>query len=53
MNERTTEVLEQYELEVQSKRRGRGAWICETSQGLKLLRDIRGPSNVLNLKNKS
>ena len=42
MNERTTEVLEQYELEVQSKRRGRGAWICETSQGLKLLREYKG-----------
>ena len=42
MNERTTEVLEQYELEVQSKRRGRGAWICETSQGLNLLRESKG-----------
>jgi len=42
VNERTTEVLEQYELEVQSKRRGRGAWICETSQGLKLLREYKG-----------
>ena len=41
-DERTTEVLEQYELEVQSKRRGRGAWICETSQGLKLLREYKG-----------
>lgn len=35
-------MLEQYELEVQSKRRGRGAWICETSQGLKLLREYKG-----------
>ena len=27
---------------MQSKRRGRGAWICETSQGLKLLREYKG-----------
>lgn len=42
MNDRNTEVLEQYELEVSSVRRGRGAWICETDRGLKLLREYKG-----------
>lgn len=42
MNDRNIEVLNQYELEPISFRRGRGAWICETEQGLKLLREYRG-----------
>lgn len=42
MNEKYTEVLEQYELELFSARRGRGAWICETDQGLKLVREYKG-----------
>ena len=42
MNEKYTEVLVQYELELVSARRGRGAWICETNQGLKLVREYKG-----------
>lgn len=42
MNDRNTEVLEQYELKVEAFRRGRGAWVCETDQGLKLLREYKG-----------
>ena len=42
MNERYQEVLEQYEVETLSVRKGRGAWICETDKGLKLLREYRG-----------
>ncbi|RGY99277.1 spore coat protein CotS [Clostridium sp. AM58-1XD] len=42
MNEKYTEVLEQYDLELISARRGRGAWICETNQGLKLVREYKG-----------
>ena len=42
MNERNTEVLEKYDLEVQALRRGRGAWLCETDQGVKLLREYKG-----------
>lgn len=42
MNERHMEALEQYGLEIFSVRRGRGAWLCETDQGLKLLREYRG-----------
>lgn len=42
MNERYIEVLQQYELEVLSVRRGRGAWICETDKGIKLLKEYQG-----------
>lgn len=42
MNDRALKVLEQYDLEVFSTRRGRGSYICETSQGLKALCDFEG-----------
>lgn len=47
MNERTLEVLEQYDLEIRAFRRGRGAWLCETEQGLKLLREYKGTNKRL------
>lgn len=40
--EKYTEVLSQYELEILDVRRGRGAWLCETNRGLKLLREYKG-----------
>lgn len=42
MNEKHIEVLQQYELENRNVRRGRGAWICETDHGFKLLREYKG-----------
>lgn len=42
MNDRNTEVLNRYELEVNGIRRGRGAWLCETNQGLMLLKEYKG-----------
>lgn len=42
MNDRGLKVLEQYELEIVSTRRGRGSYICETDQGLKQLCDFEG-----------
>ncbi len=42
MNDSYLEVLEQYEGENLSVRRGRGAWICERSDGVKLLKEYRG-----------
>ncbi|MEY8337760.1 CotS family spore coat protein [Lachnospiraceae bacterium 62-35] len=42
MNEKYMEVLEQYELELISARRGRGSWICETDHGLKLVKEYKG-----------
>ena len=47
MNERNTEVLEQYDLEIKALRRGRGAWICETDQGFMLLREYKGTKKRL------
>lgn len=41
MNEQDTMVLEQYDLEVFRTCRGRGAILCETSRGLKILKECR------------
>ena len=35
-------ILEQYPFEVKQTAKGRGALICETSQGLKILKEYRG-----------
>lgn len=45
MNDRALKVLEQYELEVISTRRGRGSYIFETPQGLRILCDYAGSEN--------
>lgn len=42
MNEKYMEALEQYGLDILAVRRGRGSWLCDTSQGLKLLREYKG-----------
>lgn len=42
MTERYTEVLELYDMEVYGVRRGRGAWILDTDQGCRLLKEYRG-----------
>ena len=42
MNEKSLKLLEQYDLELISARRGRGSYICETSLGKKLLTDYTG-----------
>lgn len=42
MNEKYIEALEQYGLEINSVRKGRSGWICETRQGTKLLKEYRG-----------
>lgn len=47
MNDRALKVLEQYDLEIFSTRRGRGSYICETSQGLKALCDFEGSEKKL------
>ena len=44
MNEQGTNVLEQYDLEVFRTGRGRGAVLCETNDGLKLLKECRAPA---------
>lgn len=42
MNEKSLKLLEQYDIELISTRRGRGSYICETSLGKKLLTDYSG-----------
>lgn len=42
MNDRALKVLEQYELDIISTRRGRGSYILETSSGLRILSDYNG-----------
>lgn len=42
MNDRYMEALEQYELSVDSVRKGRNGWICESSLGTVLLKEYRG-----------
>lgn len=42
MNDWNAEAAERYEFEVESIRRGRGAWLLETDQGLKLLKEYKG-----------
>lgn len=52
MNDRGLKVLEQYDLEIISTRRGRGSYICETSQGLKLLCDFQGSEKKMVFQNR-
>ena len=42
ISDRYEEVLKQYALQVKSVRKGRGAWISETEQGAKSLREYQG-----------
>lgn len=42
MNDWSTEVVGQYDLNIEGIRRGRGAWIIESNDGLCLLKEYRG-----------
>lgn len=42
MNDRALKVLDEYELDIISTRRGRGSYILETSKGLRILSDYTG-----------
>lgn len=42
MNERGTEVLKQYDLQIINTQKTRGAILCETNEGRKLLKEYRG-----------
>lgn len=52
MNDRALKVLEQYDLEVISTRRGRGSYILETPQGLRILSDYSGSENKALFQNR-
>lgn len=45
MNDRALKVLEQYDLEVTGTRRGRGSYIFDTPQGIRILSDYTGSEN--------
>lgn len=47
MNDSYLDVLQQYEGETIVVRRGRGAWICERSDGVRLLKEYRGTKKRL------
>ncbi len=51
MNDRGLSVLESYDLKVLRTYRGRGAIICETNQGLKILREFSGSVQKANIQN--
>ena len=52
MNDRGLSVLEQYNLKVQKTYRGRGSLICETDQGLKLIKEYNSSKLKLAFQNK-
>lgn len=50
MNDRTTAVLEKYDIEVLRSWKGRGAILCETKNGIKILKEYRGSPGRLSLQ---
>jgi CotS family spore coat protein len=52
VNERGLKVLEQYDLQILSTRRGRGSFLCETDQGLKLLTETGSLDSRLRFQNR-
>lgn len=50
MNDRAVSVLDAYDLEVLSTSKGRGAILCETSQGMKILKEYTGSREKLELQ---
>lgn len=52
MNDRAVELLEQYEIEVLRTRKGRGAILCETSQGCLILKEYAGSQERIALQDR-
>ncbi|MDO5426171.1 MAG: phosphotransferase [Eubacteriales bacterium] len=52
MNEKDLTILEQYDLQVHTFRRGRGSFLLETDQGLKLLTEFSGTEPRLRFQNR-
>ena len=51
VNDRAVSLLEQYDLEVLRTRKGRGAILCETENGLYILKEYEGSLEKLNFQN--
>ncbi len=47
MNDRTLDVLEQYELDIRRIWKGRGVYFCDTAQGIHVLKEFRGSEEKL------
>lgn len=52
MNDRAVSVLDKYDIEVLRSWKGRGAILCETKTGVKILKEYKGRSNRLLLQQK-
>ena len=52
MNEKNLALLEQYDLQVKGFRRGRGAYVLDTDQGLKLFTEFSGTERRLLFQNR-
>lgn len=52
MNDRAVELLEQYDIEVQRTRKGRGAIICDTNQGCMILKEYPGNQDRIELQDR-
>ena len=52
MNDRAVNLLEQYEIEVLKTRKGRGAILCETSQGCLIFKEYTGNEERLAAQNR-
>jgi len=52
VNDRAVSLLEQYEIEVLRTRKGRGAFICETSQGNLIFKEYAGNEEKIAVQNK-
>ncbi len=52
MNDRAVELLEQYDIEVQRTRKGRGAIICDTNQSCMILKEYSGNQDRIELQDR-
>ncbi len=52
MNDRAVELLEQYDIEVQRTRKGRGAIICDTNQGCMIFKEYSGKCDRIELQDR-
>lgn len=52
MNDRAVELLEQYDIEVQKTRKGRGAIICETNRGCLIFKEYTGNQERIELQDR-
>lgn len=51
MNDKAVALLEQYDIEVNRIRKGRGAFLCDTNKGVLIFKEYAGTEGHLNLQN--